>query len=785
MREQDYVDVVEESFENYSAHVIQERAIVDVRDAIKPSSRQALYAQFLKKFLPNKPYRKALESVGVGLGLFYTHGDASLYGLLVRMGQPFSMRYVLEDVQGNYGSMKKTGDYSAARYLEMRLSHLGASLFDGIDKDTILKWYPNYNDTENFPAVLPSLGYYNIVNGTLGIGVAIASSIPQFNLREVNKAISRLILNPETPFDDIYCVPDFSTGATIINPTETKESLRVGNGKAVKLRATMSYDTKEHAFTVTEMPYSTFTTSVVKQIYELKEKNPLCGIERVNDLTQEEPNMKIYLTKKANPGAVKRLLYKETSLHSWYGINMVMLYNGTTPRIFGWKEALLAHIDHSKNVLHRYIEFDLAKTKVRFNIVKGFLKAYPIIDDIIREVKASTSTADAISRMVNKFVFNEVQAKAILDMKLARLSKLDLEKYTNEHDELEKLIDHYENLLLSESLRNTLLSSYYDKVAEQFGDDRRTKVEEILDEEEEEVIEQKDIVLVVTAKGDIGVRNAEEMRGQKRGGKGAALKLPKGDQARYVFYGNTTDSFIAFTSLGRSYKLSISELEAGQMVSASLLLKLQSGEQILSIANYNDKTNYLVVVTKGGMIKKTRLEDCRPKTQNGLVFIKLKDGDQVVNAMLLTENAEVVIATHAGKMVKYEISTVNEQGKAAQGVKGITLKDGDYVVGADSYIKGDLGLLVLDSDGKGKITDISEILNTRTNIGVQIVAKDKKCLTIATQHDQVSDFLISTPSNILRVPVAEFPTYSRTSIGVKIIDIHANSQVKAQQITGE
>ena len=421
-------EIIEEGFTQYAGAVLQSRALVDVRDCLKPSARQIFYCLYTDKFLPSKPFKKTLKAIGSAARM-YIHGDSSCEGVIMRAGQPFAMRYPLIEVEGNEGNLMASGNWAAPRYTASRLSDFSVKLFDSIEKETITEWRDNYDDTEQYPAVLPSKGFYNIVNGTMGIGVGAASSIPQFNIKEVNKALEILLLNPAADFDEIVCLPDFATGALLLNEKEVRQALKDGQGSACKLRSVVEWDAKDRCFIVTQIPYSVYTNTICGELEEILSddaNNP--GIERFNDLTNTEPLIKIYLTKRANPDRVLKYLYKNTSLQSYFSINMTMLENGRFPRVFGWKAALQAHIDHEKNVYRRGFEYDYEKIQRRIHILNGLLICIANIDEVVKIIKTSTSTATASNELQKHFLLDAEQAKAVLDMKLSRLASLEVKK---------------------------------------------------------------------------------------------------------------------------------------------------------------------------------------------------------------------------------------------------------------------------------------------------------------------------------------------------------------------
>ena len=373
MSNENMTEIVKQSFTQYAAAVIQSRALVDARDGLKPSARQIFYCMDKYKYTAAKPFQKTMAAIGDAMKHFYIHGDSSCEGIIMRAGQPFAMRYPLVEVKGNGGTLLSSGNWAAPRYTETRLSKLAAYLFADIDKETIDEWRDNYADNEQYPAVLPTKGFYNIVNGSSGIATGMACSVPQYNIKELNNALIHLIDNPDCEFDAIYCAPDFATGAILYNENDVKESMRNGTGFACKLRSVVEFDSKERCFVVTEIPYSVYTNTICGQLEEIVngEDNP--GIERFNDLTGSTPLIKIYLSKKANPDKVLKYLFKNTSLQHHYGINFTMLDNGRFPRVFSWKEMLQAHIDHERVVYRRAFEYDLNKIKHRIHIIDGLL----------------------------------------------------------------------------------------------------------------------------------------------------------------------------------------------------------------------------------------------------------------------------------------------------------------------------------------------------------------------------------------------------------------------------
>lgn len=496
--ELDMTQVINDSFTSYAGAVLQSRALVDVRDCIKPSARQIFYCMYDAKLWHNKPHRKTQVATGEAMKV-YIHGDISLNGIIMRASQDFTMRYPLTGSKGNNGSLLKSGNWAAPRYTESWLSAINVAMFDGIDKNTITDWRDNFDDTMQYPGVLPSKGFYNIVNGSFGIGIGAGSSIPQFNLKEVNAAMEKLLLNPDIDFEEIYCAPDFATGAYLLNEKQVKQYLKDGQGGSCKLRAKIEYDAKDNCLVVSEIPFGVYTETFCGKDGELekildREDNP--GIERFNDLTNTQALIKIYLKKKVQPTEVEKYLYKNTSLQTFYGINMVMLEDGKYPRVFGWKEALQSHIDHEKIVYRREYEFTLEKILKRLHIVDGYLICLASIDEVIDTIKKAKSSADAKEQLMKKFLLDDEQAKAVLALKLASLARLEVEKLEQEKEELEAEKMRITNILNDIDLFNKEMIKTWRAIAEKYGDERRTKIIEDFDEEKEEVPE--DVFVIAT-----------------------------------------------------------------------------------------------------------------------------------------------------------------------------------------------------------------------------------------------------------------------------------------------
>lgn len=517
------VNTIKEAFSGYAAMTIQQRAITDVRDNIKPSARMCFFAQKEAKIDSSHTIQPSPASVGECIKNYYLHGDSSCYKLLARYGKEYVMRYPLEDFHGSTGSLLSANSEAASRYTKMRLNKLGDKLFNSLEKETIDIWFDNFSNTKKFPSVLPSLGFYNIVNGSTGISTGISSSIPQFNLKETNEAMIKLLYNPDIPFDEIYCPPDFISGGVILNEKEVKESLRHGSGKSCCIRSVIDYDEAERILIVREIPFGVFTNTICGEIKELIDNGELVGIDKVLDLTKVSPNIKIYLSKNANYQRVLKTLYKKTSLQSYYGINMVMLDGGTKPKVFGWKEALQAHLDHEISVRTKAHRFDLKAINKRLNIIAGLLIAIANINEVVSLIRESNDKGEAKVKLIERFGYNEEQVEAILKMTLSRLIHLEIQSFNDEKEKLLKEQEYHNNILSNKKLLYKEIEDDLREVAKVYSDERRTKVINLdftSDDEDAEPIEQKELLINYTNMGNFYTMESTTLITQRRGAKG-------------------------------------------------------------------------------------------------------------------------------------------------------------------------------------------------------------------------------------------------------------------------
>ena len=779
--ETDFQKQIENAFLTYGASVAQERAIPDVRDMLKIGLRQGLYAQFTNKLTHKDKMQKAQKSVAAAMSQSYVHGDVAMYDTFIRAARPWSYRYPLEDVQGSFGNPSSPDSHAAARYVEMRSAEISNIFFDGLKKNAIGEQkYWNYDDTEEIPSVFPSIGFWNIVNGCSGIAVAMATSVPQFNLKEVNEALIKIIKNPDIDFNEIYCAPDFATAGTIINSKAVKESLRVGKGESIKLRAKLNYLPDQNAIQATELPYGVFTNTVIDQLAELVNNNDSYGIERVVDHTKKTADIRIYLSKGANPKKMIAKLYKDTSLENWYAINMILLDKGRFPKVFSWKEACEAYITHIRECKRNIIQYDLDRALARKNVVEGLIKAYSIIDEVVATIRASNNPTEATTQLIVKLEFNEEQAKAILAMKLSSLTRLDIIKLNNELEELNRKIEEYQHLLNDNTALDEELIKILNEVATKFGDARRTKILNLVEpnENEENPVQEEKVGIMLFDNNMIRVVKNEDLQGGKRGKKGVNVKPPKNANLINTLYTTNTGMISAFTNCGRMYNFSLTELDYNKDYSVYELINLQDTEKVLLLIDTTsfNSYQYLVTVSRNGYIKKTNVQEYNSRARKGIVAVKLEDGDKLINVFLSQDNNDkVFLASNSGNYNYYGLSEISSTGRATKGVKAIKLTSEEHLQSA-TIIKSNLeykGLLTITTSGKGKITTIEDFNTTSRAVkGPQVMAvKDDKLAVIYAIPSTQSKLFISANNKAVLLDVTSIPIQNRATTGVKIIDV--------------
>lgn len=674
----DFQKTTEDAFLKYAASVAQERAIPDVRDMLKIGLRQGLYAQFTNKLTHKDKFQKAQKSVAAAMTQSYVHGDVAMYDTFIRISRPWTAHYPLEEVQGSYGNPSSPDSHAAARYVEMRAAEISDYLFAGLKKNAINEWYWNYDDSEQIPSVFPSIGYWNIVNGCSGIAVAMATSVPQFNLKEVNNALIKIIKDPNVSFDDIYCAPDFATGGTITNSNEVKESLKHGGGKSVRMRATLKYNPAENMIQATELPYSVFTNTVIDQLAELTQNDPEYGIDKVIDHTKKTADIRIYLSKGVNPQKMIAKLYHDTSLEYWFSINMVLLDQGRFPKVFGWRQACDAYIEHIRQCKRNMIQFDLDKALARENIIEGLLLAIANIDDIVAIIKGSDNPASAAKALIERYGFNKEQVEAILAMKLSSLCRLDGVKLNNELEEKRRFIDDCRYLLSEPTALDQKLIDALESVSQRFGDERRTKVTNVLGEEEEpEQIIEKDIAIL---RYDNTLKVVD-------------LPLKKAVKPQEVYYTTTLGALTLVTDRGKIYTASVNKLKTGKEYKISEVFDI-GGEHprlLIDTMSFNAYRS-LTCITKQGYIKKSHTNEYIARSKKGTTAIKLEEGDSIVTALLSSDdNDKIAVISNTDYYNCYSLNEISYTGRNTKGVKAIKLEKDGFIkeakwVGDNTYV---------------------------------------------------------------------------------------------------
>ena len=784
-------DEMKTSYIDYSMSVIVARALPDVRDGLKPVHRRILYGLSALGITPDKPHKKSARIVGEVMGKYHPHGDASIYDAMVRLAQPWNMRYCLVDGHGNFGSMDGDGA-AASRYTEARMAPFALEMIRDIDKDTV-DFMDNYDGEEREPVVLPSRFPNLLVNGANGIAVGMATSIPPHNLREVVNATNALIDNPDLEIDDLMKYikgPDFPTGATIIGKASIKEAYTTGQGK-IRVRAKCSMEEGARGTTsivVTEIPYQVNKAVMIQHIAELVKEKKLEGIKDIRDESSKgEVRVVIDLKKDANPQVMLNRLYKHTELESNVSVIMIALVNGR-PRLLNVKDILSEYIKHQKEVLTRRTKFDLAKAEARAHILEGYLIALDNIDEIIKTIREAYD--DAKEQLMAKFGLSAIQAQAILDMQLKRLQGLEREKIEAEYAELQKKIAYYKSLLADEKLLMGVVKDELTEVAKKYGDDRKTEIQADIDElDEEDLIEEESVVITVTYNGYLKRVSADTYRTQKRGGKGiTGLATRENDFVRHLITCSTHDNIMFFTNFGKAYNIKSYEIpEANRTAKgtpAINFLNLMQRERITTVLpiEHFDKDRYLIAVTKNGVIKKMSIAEFDNTRKTGLIAIKLKDDDELIGIKETRGDANIILVTKKGKCICFSEDDVREMGRIAAGVKAIVLDSDDEVVSMEIANKKE-ELLVVTENGFGKRTSVKEYkIQARGGKGLLTYDKSKFDKTgnligamVVAEDDEV--FLINSEGVIIRINAGDVSILGRTTQGVRIMRVAEDTKI--------
>ena len=798
--ESNLVDEMEKSYIEYAMSVIVGRALPDVRDGLKPVHRRILYPMYEDGLTHDKKYKKSATTVRAVLGSYHPHGDASVYDAMVRLAQDFSMRYMLVDGQGNFGSVD--GDPAAAyRYTEARLSKISAEMLRDIDKDTV-NWDPNFDESKGEPRVLPSRFPNLLVNGSNGIAVGMATNIPPHNLGEVINACVAVIDDPEVNMVDLMehiSGPDFPTGGIIMGRSGIRAAYATGKGKIV-VRARTEFENFGNDRTriiVTELPYQVNKRELVRKIAEQVREKRLEGISDLRD-ESDRIGMRIVieLKKDANPQVVLNNLFKQTALQSSFGIIMLALVDDQKqPKILSLRQIIDEYLNHQMEVLRRRTEYDLRKARERAHLLEGLLIAQDNIDEVIHIIRSAYD--DARERLCERFGLDEVQAQAILDMRLKALQGLDREKLQNEYDELMQRITYFVELLENpEKLRGVLREELI-AIRDKFADGRKTEIQDIEDEIDiEDLIEEETCAFTLSNQGYIKRMSVDTYRTQSRGGRGvSAQNLKEEDYVKNIFVASTHDHMLFFTDLGRVHHRKGYQIpEASRTARGTAIvniLPLEQGESVTAVVTTREfeSGEYLMMVTRNGTIKRIPFIALKTNRKGGIRAITLDEGDHLINVIRTKGDDNILIATAQGMAICFNENDARPMGRDAAGVRGISLADGDYVVGAEKAEEGKQ-LLTVTEKGYGKRTELSEYLRTAadgTKTAQQRGGKGLKnynitdktglvagCRVVAEDDDVM---LIETGGVIIRVPAASINVYKRDVQGVIVMRLEEGNQV--------
>lgn len=777
---------------DYAMSVIVGRALPDVRDGLKPVHRRILYSLQELGLTPEKGYRKCARIVGDVLGKYHPHGDSSVYDALVRMAQDFSMRYMLVDGHGNFGSVD--GDSAAAmRYTEAKMNKIAVEMLRDINKNTV-DFMPNFDGEEQEPVVVPSRFPNLLVNGSSGIAVGMATNIPPHNLGEIIDGTVMLIDNPEITVLDLMTKiqgPDFPTGATIMGKAGIREAYETGRGKVVvRANAEIEEENGRHTIIVTEIPYIVNKARLIENIADLVKDKKITGISDLRDESDREGmRIVIELKRDANPNVVLNLLYKHTKLQDTFGIIMLALVNNE-PKVLNLKQILEHYIEFQKEVITRRTVFELNKAEARAHILEGLKIALDNIDEVISIIRNSKTSEIARDTLIERFNLSEKQSQAILEMRLRRLTGLERDKIEDEYNELMKQIEYLKSILESEEKLLGVIKDELLEIKARYSDERRTKIEKIINEIDiEDLIQEEEVVITLTHSGYIKRISADTYSSQRRGGKGIqAMSTKEDDFVEHLMITSTHSDVLFFTNKGRVYKLRAYEIpDAGRQAKGTNLINLiaiEPDEKIQTVLTVADgkREGFLFMGTKQGIVKKTPVGEFKNLRKNGLIAISLKDNDELLKVKNTYGDANIMMVTQNGYAVKFNEKDVRSMGRTASGVKAINLKEDDIAVCMDIAVDGE-ELLVISENGFGKRTPISEYkLQNRGGVGLityKISEKTGKLAgaTICKVDDEL--MLINSGGVAIRMNVSDISVTSRSAMGVTLMRTNDEEKVVA------
>ena len=800
IHEVDLKDTMEESYINYAMSVIASRALPDVRDGLKPVQRRILYSMSELNNTPDKPHRKCARIVGDTMGKYHPHGDSSIYGALVNMAQDWATRYPMVDGHGNFGSVD--GDGAAAmRYTEARLSKISMEMLADINKDTV-DFAPNFDETEKEPVVMPARYPNLLVNGTSGIAVGMATNIPPHNLREVVSAIVKIIDNiieedRTTDLEEILGIvkgPDFPTGAEILGTRGIDEAYRTGRGK-IRVRAVSNIETLPNGkseIIVTEIPYMVNKARLIENIAALVRDKKIDGITGIADHSNREGmRICIELRRDANANVILNQLYKHTQMQDTFGVIMLALVNNQ-PKVMNLLEMLTYYLQHQEEVVTRRTKYDLNKAQERSHILEGLLKALDHIDEVIHIIRASANAAEAKKNLMERFDLSDAQAQAIVDMRLRALTGLEREKLENEYKELQAKIAELKAILSDENKLLGVIRKELLVISDKYGDDRRTKIGFDDDVSVEDLIPDDDAVIAMTNLGYIKRMSVDNFKSQNRGGKGIkGMQTIEEDFIEDLLMTTNHHYIMFFTNTGRCYRLKAYEIpEAGRTARGTAivnLLQLQPGEKVTATIPMKeiDNEKYLMMATKNGMVKKTRMEEYTNMRKTGLQAILLREDDELIEVKVTDDTEDIFLATKYGLSIRFKESDVRITGRVSYGVIGMKLDPGDQVIGMQMESQGEY-MLVASEKGYGKRTRISEFKSQLRNgrgLLCYNVTEKTGCLVGMKLVDDERDIMLITNEGILiRMSVDDISVIGRNTSGVKLMSIDPDSNVRVATI---
>ncbi len=786
-------DEMQSAYLDYAMSVIIGRALPDVRDGLKPVHRRVLFAMHETGNFFNRPYKKSARIVGDVLGKYHPHGESAVYDTIVRLAQDFSQRYTIVDGQGNFGSID--GDSAAAmRYTEIRMAEITQELLRDLEKDTV-RFDANYDDSLQEPVVLPASFPQLLVNGASGIAVGMATNVPPHNLGEIVDAVIQVIDNPDVSIDELLTIvpgPDFPTRGLIYGTSGIRSAYRTGRG-IIKIRARVEVEEMEkqdrERIVIQELPYQVNKARLVEKIAELVREKKLEGISDLRDESDRD-GIRVVLELKRGTVAqvVLNTLYKNTQLQETFGVIMLALVN-QQPKVLNLKELLKHFISFRKEVVTRRTQFDLKKAREREHILEGLKIAIDNMDEVVRLIRESENPAVAKDELMARFGLSEIQSKAILEMRLQRLTGLERQKIVDDLAAVVKEIAELENILAHEEVKLDIIRKELTDIKEKYGDERRT---EIVDSEDhsidiEDMIADEDTVVVYSRGGYIKRQSLDNYRSQRRGGKGIkGMDLREEDVVEKLFIASTLSSLLVFTSTGKVHWLKVYQIPEVSRVSkgksVANLLHLQGGEKITGILSVREfkEDKFVMVVTENGVVKKTSLMAYSKPRQGGIIGLTLDDGDRVIGVELCEENQELLLATHQGFSIRFNQDDVRPIGRTGRGVRGIRLKDGDRVVGAEIVEPGNM-LLTVTENGYGKRTRLEEYpLQNRGGYGVVTIRCNEKIGPV-TGIQQVTDneelLIITSDGNIVRMKVNEISVIGRNTQGVRLVGVGQDNRV--------